>query len=71
MELEQIKVKELNTAPPLLPWRTFADWIGMPNDHETVRGWIRQGYLPSQKIGKYLLVNVSLLNKRLLEEEEL
>lgn len=70
MELESLKAKDLNTAPPLLPWRVFADWIGMPEEHETVRGWIRQGYIPSQKVGKYVLVNVALLNKRLLEEED-
>lgn len=70
MELEQIKVKELTAAPPLLPWKVFCAWIGMGSETETVRGWIRQGYLPTRRVGKYLMVNVALLNKQLLEEED-
>ncbi|WP_425273869.1 DNA-binding protein [Phytopseudomonas daroniae] len=52
-----------------MPWREFANWIRMENEHDKVRGWIRNGYLPSKKIGKYVLVNVALLTKQLMEEE--
>jgi hypothetical protein len=56
-------------APPLMPWREFADWIRMGNDHNTVWGWIRNGYLPSHKVGKHVMVNVALLTQQLLEKE--
>jgi len=55
--------------PPLMPWREFADWIRMENEHDTVRGWIRRGYLPTVKLGKHVMVNLSLLSQRLLDED--
>lgn len=54
-------------TPPLMPWREFADWIRMPQP--VVRGWVEQGYLPCERIGKHKLVNVALLSKQLLERE--
>jgi hypothetical protein len=57
-------------APPLMPWRQFADWIQMADDHPTVWGWIRNGYLPSQKLGKHVMVNVELLTQQLKEKEQ-
>jgi hypothetical protein len=59
----------LPIAPPLMPWREFADWIRMADDHNTVWGWIRNGYLPSHKVGKHVMVNVALLTTQLLEKE--
>lgn len=56
-------------APPIMPWREFADWVHMSNDHNTVWGWIRNGYLPSHKVGKHVMVNVALLTRQLLEQE--
>ncbi|MFO6371891.1 hypothetical protein ACLBYN_05420, partial [Pseudomonas aeruginosa] len=29
MEVEEIKAQDLRAAPPVLPWRDFANWIGM------------------------------------------
>lgn len=66
MEVEEIKAQDLRAAPPVLPWRDFANWIGMGEDHETVRGWIRKGYLPAYKIGKHVMVNVALFTHQLM-----
>lgn len=56
-------------APPLMPWREFADWIRMSGNHDIVWGWIRNGYLPSHKVGKHVMVNVALLTQQLMEKE--
>lgn len=69
VEGTDLTLSRLVGAPPVMPWREFANWIRMENEHDTVRGWIRNGYLPSKKIGKYVLVNVALLTKQLMEEE--
>jgi len=69
MELEELTIKDLLAPPPLMPWRDFADWIRMQGQHDIVRGWIRNGYLPTEKVGKHVMVNVALLNKTLLERE--
>jgi hypothetical protein len=52
-----------------MPWRQFADWIRMGDEHDVVWGWIRNGYIPSHKVGKYVMVNVALLVKQLMEKE--
>lgn len=70
MEREAIDLLELPFgAPPVMPWRQFADWIRMDQDHETVLGWIKRGYLPTIRIGKHRMVNVALLIKQLEEKE--
>ncbi|ARU90620.1 hypothetical protein B9K09_04735 [Pseudomonas sp. M30-35] len=69
MEGTDLSLKDLISPPPLMPWRQFANWIRMADDHPTVWGWIRNGYLPSRKVGKHMMVNVSLLAKQLLDEE--
>ena len=56
-------------APPLMPWREFANWIRMPESHDVVWGWIRNGYIPSRKVGRHVVVNVALLTSQLLEQE--
>lgn len=57
----------LKNAPMLMPWRKFASWIGM--EEGVVEGWIRVGYIPRIKIGNRVMVNVALLNQRLLQGE--
>lgn len=71
MELEGIKVSaaDLRGAPPLLPWKEFARWIGMGEDEQIVWGWIRNGYIPRYKIGTHVMVNVALLSRHLLDQE--
>ncbi|MNR30734.1 hypothetical protein D3C85_1482030 [compost metagenome] len=64
-----LSLKDLLSPPPVMPWREFADWIRMSNDHNTVWGWIRNGYIPSHKVGKHVMVNVALLTSKLVEEE--
>jgi hypothetical protein len=61
--------KDLSTAPPVMPWREFANWIRMADDHDIVWGWIRNDYIPSRKVGKHVMVNVALLTAQLLEQE--
>lgn len=64
-----LSLKDLLSPPPVMPWREFADWIRMGDDHDVVWGWIRNGYIPSRKVGKYVMVNVALLTQQLLEKE--
>lgn len=64
------RLKTSARLPPVLPWRDFANWIGMGEEHETVRGWIRKGYIPAYKIGKHVMVNVALFVHQLMEREE-
>jgi hypothetical protein len=71
MEGTNLTLKDLpsQSAPPLMPWREFANWIRMPEDHDVVWGWIRNEYLPSRKVGRHVMVNVALLISQLLEQE--
>lgn len=69
MEGINLTLKDLLAPPPFMPWRDFADWIRMSNEHGTVWGWIRNGYIPSYKIGKHVMVNVALLTSELMEKE--
>lgn len=64
-----LALKDLICPPPVMPWREFANWIRMGDDHNTVWGWIRNGYIPSHKVGKHVMINVSLLTTQLLEKE--
>lgn len=68
MELE-LDLKTLLVAPPVMPWREFADWIRMTDAHDVVENWIKRGYLPTVKIGRYRMVNVAQLVQTLLNEE--
>lgn len=61
------QVKQLLIAPPVMPWADFAGWIGISED--TVEHWIKRGYLPTVKIGRYRMVNVALLVQSLLNDE--
>lgn len=65
----KVSLEALKNAPVLMPWRKFASWIGM--DEGVVEGWIRVGHIPRIKIGNRVMVNVALLNRRLLEGDGL
>ncbi|WP_417583181.1 DNA-binding protein [Nitrincola sp.] len=67
--MEQQLIPVATPIPPLMQWREFADWIRM--DQSIVRGWIENGYLPTERIGKHRLVNVVLLSKQLSEKESI
>jgi hypothetical protein len=69
MDLEELKARDQLVPPPVMPWREFANWIRMPESHDVVWGWIRNGYIPSHKVGRHVVVNVALLTSQLLEQE--
>lgn len=71
MELEELQAKTFSCAPPIMPWRAFAAWIGMEEEQGIVQAWIQRGMIPSVRIGKHRMVNVALLTKELLEKEEI
>lgn len=41
MEGTDLTLSRVIGAPPVMPWREFANWIRMENEHDKVRGWIR------------------------------
>lgn len=45
----------------------FAEQSGM--EEGVVLGWIKKGYLPTKRIGKYTLINLALFNQELLSDE--
>ena len=69
VEGTSLTLKDLLSPPPLMPWREFADWIRMGEEHNIVWGWIRNGSIPSHQVGKHLMVNVALLTCELLKKE--
>lgn len=69
MDTEALDSQKLHGAPPLMPWQRFAEWIGMGDEPIVVRTWIDRGYLPTEKVGKRVMVNVALLTRHLLERE--
>jgi hypothetical protein len=69
MNTEDLDPQALNGAPLLMPWRKFADWIGMGEEPIVVRTWLDRGYLPAKKVGKRTMVNVALLQAQLMEQD--
>ncbi len=65
--IEDLSSANLITAPPLLPWSKFAEWIQV--EPGIVRGWVLRGYLPSYKVGRHTFINVELLRTQLLESD--
>jgi len=45
----------------------FAEHSGM--EEGVVIGWVKKGYLPVKRIGKYTLINLALFNQELLSDE--
>lgn len=45
----------------------FAEYSGM--EEGVVIGWVKKGYLPVKRIGKYTLINLALFNQELLSDE--
>lgn len=45
----------------------FAQNVGVSLD--VVNGWVNRGYLPTFEMGRYRLINISLLSKMTLEKE--
>lgn len=69
MDTEGLDPQKLIGCPPLMPWQSFAEWIGMGDEPIVVRSWLERGYIPSLKVGRRLMVNVALLTRQLMEQE--
>lgn len=52
---------------PVMSRTLFAQLVGVTED--VVNGWINRGYIPVVEVGRYRLVNISLLTKMALEKE--
>jgi hypothetical protein len=70
MQPEGPDVQKFTVAPPVMPWDQFCDWIGMGDQAGIVQAWLARGYIPTVKIGKYLMVNVALYHKQLLDRDD-
>ena len=53
---------------PLMAVERFAELVGVTPD--VVRGWVDRGYLPTQKIGRYRLINIAVLTREALQNSE-
>lgn len=51
---------------PVISRSRFAEMIGI--EEGVVQGWIAKGYIPTYSVGKYTLINLSLLNKMALDK---
>ena len=60
--------KELQVSIPVMTRERFAALVGV--EEGVVRGWIDKGYLPTLKVGKHRLVNLSRLHLDALETED-
>lgn len=63
----QLIAEQLATAVsvPVVSRARFSELTGVPEG--VVQGWISKGYLPTYSIGKYTLINLSLLNNLALQ----
>ena len=43
MDTEGLDPKKLHSAPPLVPWPKFTEWIGMGDEPIVVRTWVERG----------------------------
>ena len=61
-----LELAALALTLPLISRERFAQLTGVSEG--VVQGWIVRGYLPTYEIGKYRLVNLTLLNKMALNK---
>lgn len=69
MDMEGFGPENLIGEPPLIPWPKFADWIGMGDEPRVVESWVQRGYLPTQKVGKRIIMsdgNIATLQRILV-----
>ena len=55
------------TGVPVMSRELFAQHVGVSLD--VVNGWVNRGYLPTFEMGRYRLINISLLTKMASEKE--
>lgn len=67
-EAGQLIAEQLTSAVsvPIVSRARFSELTGVPEG--VVQGWIQKGYLPTYSIGKYTLINLSLLNNLALQK---
>lgn len=68
MEAGQLIAEQLASAVsvPVVSRARFSELTGVPEG--VIQGWIAKGYLPTYSIGKYTLINLSLLNNLALQK---
>lgn len=70
METEiQLSPELLRGFPPVMRWRTFAEWIGFGDSPDVVENWMRAGHVPTVRIGRHRMINLAALVKSLEEQE--
>lgn len=57
----------INIAPPYVTKKRFSEISGLQED--VIRGMIDRGYLPTVKIGRHRLINLTLMTKEALAQE--
>lgn len=58
----------ISITPPYVTKQRFSELSGL--QEEVIRGMIDKGYLPTVKIGRYRLINLTLITKEALEQEK-
>lgn len=63
-----VKESELSIFVPVMTLERFSELTGIPPG--VLRGNCDRGHIPTHVVGRRRVVNVSLLNRQLLEKEE-
>jgi hypothetical protein len=58
----------ISILPPYVTKKRCSELSGL--EEEVSRGMIDKGYLPTVKIGRYRLINLTLIAKEALEQEK-
>jgi NDP-sugar pyrophosphorylase family protein len=58
----------ISILPPYVTKKRFSELSGL--EEEVIRGMIDKGHLPTVKIGRYRLINLTLITKEALEQEK-
>lgn len=66
--MDQPQAPQVPANVPVMTLERFAELSGLTVD--TVYGHIRRGYLPSVKMGRYRLINITQLHIQCLESED-
>ncbi|GAB3342342.1 MULTISPECIES: DNA-binding protein [Chromohalobacter] len=64
--MEETKAPQIPPFVPVMTIERFAQMSGL--EEGVIQGHIRRGYLPTIKLGRYRVINLSLLQMQCLEE---
>lgn len=64
--MEESKAPQVPPFVPVMTIERFAQMSGL--EEGVIQGHIRRGYLPTIKLGRYRVINLSLLQMKCLEE---